>query len=302
MAEKTGIAWCDSTFSPWEGCSQISLACDNCFAKARNARFGGGTAPNWGPGAPRRRMSASTWKQPLRWNKHPFVECASCGWRGELRKFSVDDSHGFEHTMCPHCNGGDYISTRRRVFCGSLCDVFDNEVECEWRNDLYSLILETPNLDWLLLTKRIGNYQKVFDYAPALPRNVWLGITVCNQEEADRDIPKLLKVPAAKHFLSIEPMLGPIDLRLMTCAPLWAGDGAYAPAARTERLGLHWVICGSESGPGARRDPNMLTWVRSLRDQCVAARIPFFWKQDAINGKKIPTPELDGRTWTEVPA
>jgi protein gp37 len=191
---------------------------------------------------------------------------------------------------------------RYRVFCASLADVFDNEVPDAWRVDLFRLIEATPNLDWLLLTKRIGNVEKMLDKAGSLmaevlvwPKpNVWLGATICNQDEADRDLPKLLTTPAAKHFLSMEPLLGPVDLASPYTSKLFkwalAQDGItlpYSPAdphtgipdAVGEDLlpGLDWVIVGGESGAHAR--PMHPDWVRSLRDQCNAAGVALHFKQ-----------------------
>ena len=260
----SNIEWCDSTWNPWEGCQKVGPGCDHCYAETRNARFAGGTAINWGPGAPRRRTSASNWALPKRWNAQSDTFMAQ---------------HG----------------RRQRVFCASLADVFDNAVDPQWRADLFALIAATPNLDWLLLTKRIGNVRgmlaelahgndpdlSLLDMMP-LP-NVWIGATVVNQEEADRDIPKLLAVPAAKRFLSIEPMLGPMLLQ----------EHALSR--------IDWIIAGSESGSGARRDPNMVSWVASLRDQCVNAGIAFLWKQDVIDGKKISAPQLEGQSWQQFP-
>jgi protein gp37 len=182
MADNTSIEWCDHTFNPWEGCQKVSPGCDHCYAETRNARFNG-TAVNWGPGAPRRRTSEANWKKPLKWNR-------------EAQAFFA--AHG----------------RRQRVFCASLADVFDNAVDPQWRRDLFNLILQTPHLDWLLLTKRIGNVSGVIrdQLLHPLPPNVWMGITVVNQEEADRDIPKLLAIDASVRFLSMEPLLGHIDL------------------------------------------------------------------------------------------
>jgi protein gp37 len=313
MAEKTGIAWCDSTFNPRLGCTKVSPACDNCYAEKWGARFG----VKWGPGQPRHRTSPNTWKQPLRWNAKPFFEC-DCGCRFEAYKGATA-----ERMVCPKCTETTIRPARRRVFCGSLCDVFDNEGPGEWRRDLFALIRQTPHLDWLLLSKRIGNASKMMAEAiDALPideqcgtgqwnhhpiaqwpwPHVWLGATICNQEEADRDIPKLLAVPAAKRFLSMEPLLGDVDLSPWLNIIKYEEGGPWGRRniGHLDDL-LDWVICGTESGPGARRDHEMLTWVHSLCDQCVAAGVPFFWKQDVINGKKIPTPELDGRKWAEIP-
>ena len=176
---------------------------------------------------------------------------------------------------------------RQRVFCASLADVFDNAVDPQWRADLFALIAATPNLDWLLLTKRIGNVRGMLaelahgndpDLSPLdmmpLP-NVWLGATVVNQEEADRDIPKLLAVPAAKRFLSIEPMLGPMLLPFERLREWNRMALLYQQEHAVSRI--DWVIVGGESGPGAR--PMHPDWVRSLRDQCQAAGVALFVKQ-----------------------
>ena len=256
MAENTKIEWADHTFNPWEGCQKVGPGCDHCYAETRNARFAGGTAINWGPGAPRRRTSASNWALPKRWNAQSDTFMAQ---------------HG----------------RRQRVFCASLADVFDNAVPVPWRQDLFDLIRRCENLDFLLLTKRVGNVRgmlaelahgndpdlSLLDMMP-LP-NVWLGATVVNQEEADRDIPKLLAVPAAKRFLSIEPMLGPMLLPFERMRE-W-NRIALMNQQEHAVLRIDWVIVGGESGPGAR--PMHPDWARSLRDQCQAAGVPFLLKQ-----------------------
>ncbi|MDR8027035.1 phage Gp37/Gp68 family protein [Burkholderia cenocepacia] len=268
MSENSKIEWTDSTFNPWEGCQKVGTGCDHCYAETRNARFGGGTAVNWGPGAPRRRTSQANWRKPLAWAA------------AHAEFFAV---HG----------------RRQRVFCASLADVFDNAVDPAWRTDLFRLIADTPNLDWLLLTKRIGNVAAMVQDASdrlfldakrptQLPDNVWLGATIVNQAEADRDIPKLLAVPARVRFLSMEPLLGPVDLtRVMRSSP--GSDWSYCDDVlrgfRAHKCGGHispenavdWVIVGGESGPGAR--PMHPDWARSLRDQCAAAGVPFMFKQ-----------------------
>ena len=261
MAENTTIEWATHTFNPWIGCTKISPACDNCYA----ANFGNLFGIEWGTGKPRKRTSESTWKQPLRWNRQAQIKHDA--WENFKAQYSdLTDEQLIERGFIkPH---------RPRVFCASLADVFDNEVPSEWRDDLFSLIRDTPHLDWLLLTKRIGNAYNMMNlsgkFAPeyfgdaigfSAPQNLWLGATICNQEEADRDIPKLLSTPAAKRFVSIEPMLGAIDLRMVT----------------DYRAQIDWVICGGESGKNAR--PMHPDWVRSLRDQCADAGVPFLFKQ-----------------------
>jgi len=177
------------------------------------------------------------------------------------------------------------------VFCASLADWLDKEAPIEWLADLLALIRATPHLDWLLLTKRIGNFDKRLKQAcrhaqtfhtddtlwqwiaawacgDEVPPNVWIGATIVNQEESDRDTPKLLAVPAAKRFLSMEPMLGPVDLWPMTIPHTHKG---------IDRPAIDWVIVGGESGPGAR--PMHPDWASSLRDQCAAAGVPYLFKQ-----------------------
>lgn len=261
MAEHSAIEWTDHTWSPWEGCQKVGPGCDHCYAEARNQRFTGGA--NWGPGAPRRKTAAASWKKPLEW----------------ARKAKAD-------------------GTSPRVF-PSLCDPFDNAVDPAWRHEFFDLIVATPELTWLLLTKRIGN---VAGMIPAwlhgvLPSNVWIGATVVNQAEADRDIPKLLAVPACVRFLSIEPMLESIDLRLME---------GHQNGWRA--IGLDWAIVGGESGPKAR--PMHPQWARSLRDQCAAAGVPFMFKQwgEWTPGENVErtrgtldTAFLDDDTWRIYP-
>ena len=257
MSANTKIEWADHTFNPWIGCTKVGPGCDNCYAKAdfddRKHRV------TWGAGQARSRTK--TWGNPVRWNKQHL-------------------SFGIKH------------GRRQRVFCASLADVFDNEVPDAWRLDLFRLIRATPNLDWLMLTKRIGNAPIMLanvrlqadEYLDPFPwPNVWIGATIVNQEEADRDIPKLLAIPAAQRFLSMEPLLGPVDLGLCDCDKgSRAGPGGVGGVTcpRCHGAGgrmMDWVIVGGESGPNAR--PMHPDWVRSLRDQCQEASVPFLFKQ-----------------------
>jgi protein gp37 len=240
MGANSRIEWCDATFNSWIGCERISPACDHCYAanstatRSTQARTG---KQLWN--GDRYRTSASNWAQPLAWDR----AAAKAG-------------------------------KRIRVFCASLADVFDNAVPPEWRQDLGDLIQNTPNLDWLLLTKRIGNAGKMLGamFLDGTPDNIWVGATVVTQEEVDRDIPKLLATPAAKRFLSIEPMLGPIELSNVT-----RRADCVSQLGKPAIAGIDWMIVGGESGPGAR--PMHPQWVRSIRDQCTAAGVAFLFKQ-----------------------
>lgn len=240
MAETTGIAWTDSTFNPWLGCTKVGPGCDHCYAEALDNRHRWGGATHWGAGVPRMRTSAANWRKPLAWNK----KAAASGkpWR---------------------------------VFCASLADVFDNEVPEKWRAELWNLIALTPSLTWLLLTKRIGNAAKMLPINTDQV-NVWIGATVVNQEEADRDIPKLLATPAAKRFISYEPAVGPISFRWL---PVF--DGMATRRVATNHLdglrALDWIIVGGESGPQAREFDT--AWAAEVIAQCREAGIAPFVKQ-----------------------
>jgi protein gp37 len=242
MTENTRIEWADHTFNPWIGCTKVGPGCDGCYAEQRmDKRL---HVVQWGAGQPRKRTSAANWKAPLLWNAQ-----AADFWK--------------------------IYGHRQRVFCASLSDVFDNEVPTDWRRELFDMIERTPHLDWLLLTKRIGNAREMLEecyfgrWAERVRANILLGATVVNQSEAERDIPKLLAVPAARRFLSIEPMLGPVDIQAAINRMPWQIGGGAAE--------LHWVICGGESGPKAR--PMHPDWARSLRDECQGAGVPFLFKQ-----------------------
>ncbi|WP_440966088.1 phage Gp37/Gp68 family protein [Massilia sp. GER05] len=252
MSENSKIEWTDHTFNPWIGCTKVSPGCDHCYAERDMAsRL---KVVQWGPHGERVRTKPANWSKPLAWNR---------------RHEGFFAQHG----------------RRQRVFCASLADVFDNQVDPAWRADLLELIDQTPDLDWLLLTKRIGNVTDMLPNGWLMKHtNVWLGASIVNQIEADRDIPKLVALHAAVKFLSMEPLLGPVDLR---------GNLPGERALRWHRPMLNmldWVIVGGESGPAAR--PMHPDWARDLRDQCAAAGVPFLFKQwgewlPAIDGRSV---------------
>jgi protein gp37 len=244
MGAVTTISWSDSTFNPWIGCTHVSPACDHCYAEAdfdrRKHRV------SWGAGNPRSRTSVGYWREPHKWNR-------------------------------------DAIKTgyRPRIFCASLADVFDNEVDPQWRSDLWAVIRDTPMLHWMLLTKRIGNARKMLpaDWDSGRYAHVGLMATIADQEEWDRDYRKLTATPAAWHGVSIEPMLGAVDI----------GD------ARPD-----WIIARGESGPQARDIDG--EWVRSLRDQCRRNGIAFHFKQWGGLRAKSNGCALDGVEHKAFPA
>jgi protein gp37 len=264
MAENSKIEWTDHTFNPWVGCTKVSPACDHCYAEGWAKRTG--NAALWN--GERRRTTPANWRQPIKWDTAAAVD-----------------------------------GRRARVFCASLADVFDNQAEPEWRADLWRLIEVTPNLDWLLLTKRPQNIAKMMpaNWGDGYP-NVWIGTTVENQGEADRRIPHLLGIRAKVHFLSCEPLLGPLDLtnidherdrgweEPMNALETILGEELEEVwgEACEDRPRVDWVICGGESGPGAREFSEI--WAASLKAQCAASGVAFFMKQ--MSGVRKPLPPI----------
>lgn len=254
MGETTAISWTDHTFNPWWGCERVSPGCQNCYAEAFAKRTGHDV---WGKNAGRRFFGDAHWAEPRKWN--------------------------------------DAARERRwpaLVFCSSMADVFEARPELDApRARLFDLIEDTPHLRWQLLTKRPEN---VLSLVPArwiyeLPRNVWVGTTVEDQQRADERIPELIRIPADVRFLSCEPLLGPVDLRP------WLADPTRPPLPPL----IDWVIVGGESGP--RHRPLVLDHARQIVGQALTARVPVFFKQV---GGRTPTAGgylLDGREIHQFP-
>lgn len=310
MAENSKIEWTDHTFNPWYGCTEVSPGCAHCYAKTlMDTRYG---RVKWGKGQPRVRTSAENWKHPLAWNRKAAEyngKCPKCCCLSEVRGGNL---------ACPRSHlecDGILVQPRPRVFCASLADWLDDEVPVEWLADLLQLIRDTPKLDWLLLTKRPENWHKriaAADYDSAArpglwsfiklwlgghpPENVWIGTTVEDQTRANERIPQLLQIPAKVRFLSCEPLVGPVDIAAIRTASGVEYLPLVGTSAREPRV--HWVICGGESGPGAR--PMHPDWVRSLRDQCQSAGAPFLFKQW---GEWLPfyDRDKDDPDWRNVP-
>lgn len=328
MAETTNIEWTDHTFNPWIGCTHVHAGCKNCYAEADMDRRRGRV--RWGPNGTRSRTSDSYWKQPLKWNKQAAERYDNWRLAVSCARSEYDFVEPYE---------------RPRVFCASLADVFEDwqgpildaqgrvlakaslwhqgdgyilaglhigrdiATMDDLRRDLFQLIDATPNLDWLLLTKRPENIRRMWrpkgivDGEATFPsdrrrNNVWLLTSVSDQATADAMIPHLLEcrdlVPVLG--LSCEPLLSLIDFRKATprgaeagvCARCGWGeslvatnrtrinDRLYCPDCRG-LAGVDWVIVGGESGPGAR--PMNLAWAQSLVQQCKSAGVPCFVKQ-----------------------
>lgn len=271
MSEGSAIAWCDHTFNPWHGCVKVSPGCQHCYAETWRFK-----KADWGPTAKRVRTGESYWKQPLKWNKETWFECSICGWRGPEK----------DAGMHFHSDPAFMVQTRQRVFCASMADVFeDNAQVANWRGELFQLIQQTPNLDWLLLTKRpelifrLGTdaVGTIFDLWLEDYQNVWLGTSVENQAYFDERVGALVKngLHAAVRFLSVEPMIG--SVRLVPTPVFSAGMWEFVPGKKSH---IDWVICGGESGKECRPAAGLpLEWARDLRDDCKRWGVKFFMKQ-----------------------
>ena len=211
MAETTLIEWTDHTFAPWFGCTEVDRECDNCYAEYWTvARF---HKAGWGPHAERERSAASTWKQPLAYQ----------------RKAAKD-------------------GVRRRIFCSELSDVFDNHAPTEWRADLWDLIRSCPDLDWLLLTKRPQNIRKMLpvDWRSGWP-NVWLGTTAGHQKAWDR-VDALRTIPATVRLVSVEPMLEPVQVNLDGIGWVICGETVKSGQKNDDGMPCHSAVHGSRLG------------------------------------------------------
>lgn len=285
MAETTGIEWCDSTLGFWQGCTRVSEekngggGCDHCYAERMNKWLHHGE--NWGPGAPRLRVLTA--------------QRTALSWQRNAAKFRA--AHGRD----------------RRVFVNSMADWLDNEVDTAWRVEMLDTIRRCPDITFLLLTKRIGNWRALLSeawnhvaetwnnghqslallqwieewLAGTPPENVWIGASYVNQPEWDRDYKKHFVVPAVIRFVSAEPLMGGIDFtgqlwgRERPCAGC-PKDGdchcGYVPRRELEgEPAIHWIIPGAESGPKAR--PARLSWIRSIVEQCKSAGVACMVKQ-----------------------
>ncbi|MBL9049068.1 MAG: phage Gp37/Gp68 family protein [Tabrizicola sp.] len=247
MGETSAIEWTDATVNFWWGCTKVGPGCDHCYAEALDKRFG---PSHWGTGTPRRQIaSAAT----------------------TLAKLNRQ--------------GG------KRVFIQSMSDLFDNEVPTDWFAEAWEGIQRATRCRIQIVTKRISMVEKRLTEIGAIkfgwPSHAGLMITVVNQSEADRDIPRLLALKVKLGIpwvgLSMEPLLGPVDLVNLHPSPMMTIDALHGRSLSREgdysedEPRLNWVIVGGESGPKAR--PIHPDWARGLRGQCQAAGVPFFFKQ-----------------------
>jgi protein gp37 len=315
MGARTGIEWAHSTVNIWEGCSKVSPACKHCYAeinspvRAMEMRIGEALQVEPSQDGKRRLKM---------WGVNGF-RYETANWERELRRLNRKAANA---ELDAGIGGALRQYERPRIFINSLSDTFE-----DWKGPVYRLddgkpavvaqslddvrarffrvAEECTELDILLLTKRPENVLRMTpghwtspSFGCTWPSHIWMLTTVEDQEHANKRIPELLKIPAKVRGLSVEPLLGKVDLsrwatlrsdgKLLCCECCYK-DGCDEPRHYYRRncphckgtgaltTGLDWVIVGGESGHGAR--PMHPDWVRSIRDQCVVAGVPFFFKQ-----------------------
>jgi len=284
---KTGIEYLDYTWLPTHGCSHSgSPGCDNCWAKAMSIRLAG------------------------------------MGVKG------YDKTVPFKVVTCPErLNEPLKVKKPSRIGVSFMGDLFHNDVPFEFIKKIWNIASAARQHTFLFLTKRPKRMLEFTQYMAGMddisiahwPRNCWLGVSCENQRTADERIPILLQIPADVRFVSVEPMLGEVDLEPYMPNIICDGCGAFLSSAGeiheilhdvSDRFpeycgcgkywrGLDGIFCGCESGQNRRSVD--IKHIRNLKDQCVDAGVPFFLKQMEVNGKVVKMPELDGRRWDQLP-
>ena len=321
MGAKTGIEWTDSTWNPFIGCSRVSEGCRHCYAERMAGRFSNNP------------KAATVYSGTTKTVNGLQV------WAGKINRAP-------EGTLLKPLSW----KKPRRIFVNSMSDLFHENVPDEWIDRVFAVMALCQQHTFQVLTKRpermlkylreiqdddkdmqrlvnaayeidptgIGQSTELWSWP--LP-NVWLGVSCENQATADERIPLLIKTPTAVRFISAEPLLGAVDLRVLQhrrefeVNALTGDHGVTRPLAGRSELKLDWVIVGGESGPGAR--PMHPDWARSLRDQCTAAGVPFFFKQWGDGWRRYNDSSatrdgfvcgthhggtlLDGREWKQFP-
>ena len=268
----TKIEWCQETWNPVTGCTKISEGCVHCYAQRMANRLKG-------------RYGYPS-DEPFRVTFHPDRLSKPMSW-----------------------------GKPRMVFVCSMGDLFHKDVRPEWIAATIKAAMSANRKQykhtWLFLTKRPQNIIKWREWARHVCPEVaawfqhkaWIGITAENQTRFDERWPVLNQIPAAVKFISVEPMLSKVDIEMVPCRYCnHPGDILVWPCPHCEgrRFELpNWIICGGESGPGAR--PISSDWARGLRDQCKSNGIPFFFKQWGGPNKKQTGNVLDGQTYTQMP-
>lgn len=302
MADRSKIEWTDATWNPIRGCSRVSEGCRNCYAERIAARFAGA-------GQPFQDVAFASGGREVGFKIESLAKSGkSTGWTGEVRFIP----ELLEQPL--------YWRRPRRIFVNSMSDLFHEKVEKDWLDQIFAVMIVCPQHTFQILTKRptrmkdylchvagqdmekhMANLRPGYGRLDWPWRNVWVGVSVEDQKTADERIPLLLQTPAAVRWVSYEPALEPVDFSAWP-KRVWlrvvGNDGA------ADRGRIDWVVAGGESGPGAR--PCHPDWIRTARDQCQAARVPFFFKQwgewlhaSQMNGA-FSNEELDRLSWKTV--
>ncbi len=245
MGDKSSIEWTEATWNPVVGCSIISPGCTNCYAMRMARRLEAMGQPKY-VGTTR-------------------ISGGKAKWNGIIR---LDEAS----LRIP-----ENWKTGRMIFVNSMSDLFHDNVPDEFIESVFRTMRSTPQHNYQILTKRAERLEKVAGDL-IWPENVWMGVSVENSDYQYR-IEHLRRIDAAVKFLSLEPLIGPLNNLNLTK--------------------INWVIAGGESGPGSR--PMQPNWVRSIRDQCIEFGVAFHFKQWGGVNKKRSGRELDGRTWDEFP-
>jgi protein gp37 len=339
-AKKHKIGWLNipgytpETWNPIVGCSKVSEGCRNCYAERQAVRNFNCLAA--GPTSIRSLGTYEAYEAALSFDKNPAEQMT--------HKFNETRWSGFTSVNEGALNKPLRWKKPRSIFVNSMGDLFHESTLDDWISMVWGIMAACPQHLFIVLTKRADRMEQWFreENAECIYRlgagsgglrtlpNVWIGVTAEDQEQADRRIPHLLETPAAVRFVSCEPMVGPVgfddDWLARTCVKCgsmdfhscknsgpqcWEASEEYEgdTCGCTESTGIDWVICGGESGPGAR--PMNPDWARGLRDECQAAEVPFFFKQwgdlshtlnyfydvDSKRGGDF----VDGRKWQEFP-
>ncbi len=250
MGDKSKIEWTNATWNPVRGCSVVSEGCRNCYAMQVAARFSG-------PGLPYAGLA--------------YRNESGAHWTGKVKL--VDE----------HLEDPLRWKRPRRIFVNSMSDLFHESLSEIDIGLVFSVMSECPQHTFQILTKRpqvmletLRTACAVYDFDKPLP-NVWLGVSVEDQNAADERIPLLMATPAALRWLSVEPLLGPVNLERWLCSCPVRCELAGGSIACTSDGYVDWVVIGGESGPNAR--PCALEWIESIVKQCQAASVPVFVKQ-----------------------
>jgi protein gp37 len=245
MSDKTKIEWTDASWNPVSGCSKVSQGCKNCYALR-----------DWG------RLSANP--------------------------KTVYFGREFTDVMCHPERLDQPLRWKkpRKIFVNSMSDLFHEDVPDSFIDQVFDIMESATHHVFQVLTKRAKRQRDYLiaraDSKGAVPAHIWIGISVEDQATANERIPLLMLTPASVRWLSMEPLLGPVDIDLAMYGPEDSPDRhglscfGFTDGAGEESF-INWVVVGGESGPNAR--PMHPSWARSLRDQCKTARVPFLFKQ-----------------------